>query len=118
MSLKSREYSLKRLYGITLEQYNKLLSKQHHKCGVCKRPAADFKTNLCVDHDHTTGHIRGLLCTFCNRRVIGRHKEAGLFLNAYEYLKGPFIGWRVPQKKKRKRRGKVSRTPKKRSKSK
>ena len=103
MSLKSREYHLKRKYGISLADYNQLLKEQSSKCFVCKRPASSFKTNLCVDHDHKTGEIFGLLCHFCNHRFIGRNRNPSTYANASVYLtKG--IGKFVPIKVKKKRK--------------
>lgn len=40
---------------------------QDGKCAICKRKDIEFKRHLAVDHDHLTGHIRGLLCLSCNR---------------------------------------------------
>lgn len=50
-----------RRYGMTLEDYQKLLTKQDEKCAICKNEG-----KLVVDHDHTTGIVRGLLCSKCN----------------------------------------------------
>lgn len=104
-----RKSYLKQTYGITEEQYYELLDKQNECCAICKRHASEFNKRLAVDHEHgegrpTSGMIRGLLCEFCNRRLIGRHKDPELFRNAAEYLEGPFTGWVVPKKKKRKKR--------------
>jgi hypothetical protein len=102
-----RRYALMKLYGITEEQYDELLQKQGGSCGVCKRPASQFRNRLAVDHDHHTRAIRGLLCTMCNRNVIGRHRAGlggvELFAHASEYLKQD-TGWLVPEKRPRKRR--------------
>jgi hypothetical protein len=46
-----------------------MLKKQNNKCLVCERSQSDFKTNFCVDHNHKTGRVRGLLCISCNRLV-------------------------------------------------
>lgn len=105
---KARAYSLKRLYGITLEQYDELLHRQHHCCAVCNRHESEFKTRLAVDHDHKTGEIFGLLCMYCNHRVIGKERRPGLFKNASEYLRRG-TGWFVPEK--------VSRTKRKKKKN-
>jgi hypothetical protein len=60
---------LKRL-GITREQYNALLIKQDGCCAICKLPESRLKAGrvkrLTIDHDHATGHVRGLLCHLCN----------------------------------------------------
>lgn len=106
-----RRYALMKIYGITEEQYDALLRKQGGCCAVCKRPAKQFKKRLAIDHDHHTRAIRGLLCTMCNRNVIGRHRAGlggvELFANASEYLKQD-TGWLVPEKRPRKRRRKRS----------
>ena len=107
MSLKSdkaREYRLKKIYGITLDQYNQLLAKQNFSCGVCRRHHSTFKTNLSVEHNHQTGEIRGLCCHYCNLRILGRHKTSELFHAAAKYLDGPYTGLFVPPKVKKKRK--------------
>lgn len=55
-----------RRFGITEEQYNKLLAKQKECCAICGRHQSNFKNRLHIDHDHKTGIIRGLLCAGCN----------------------------------------------------
>lgn len=101
-----REKYLKRQYGITPDQYEQLLKKQDCKCYICQRPADSFTKQLAVDHDHKTLEIRGLLCTHCNRSVIGRHRDPSIFHRAYLYLSGPFPGWLAPGNRKRKTRRK------------
>ena len=58
--------SLKIKFGITPEQYEQMLISQDFKCALCERHVSEFSRKLCVDHDHETGKIRGLLCTKCN----------------------------------------------------
>lgn len=103
---KRRNGHLLRTYGIDLGQYNQLLRKQRNRCFCCQRLHTEFPRALAVDHDHKTGEIRGLLCTHCNRRVIGRHRDHQLLTRAGRYLKGPHTGWFVPAKKKKKRKTK------------
>lgn len=64
--LKSR---LKRLYGITPEEYKIIFSLQDGCCAICSRNQSILKKRLSVDHDHATGEIRGLLCDACNRGI-------------------------------------------------
>jgi hypothetical protein len=72
---------LKRYYGANLEQYNELLTVQGGKCAVCgKTPPG----RMHMDHDHSTGKIRGLLCGTCNAKI-GRCTEKWI-LAASEYL--------------------------------
>lgn len=65
-----RAYRRKHKYGLTDEAYQALLKKQRGGCAICggqsKHPK---KTTLCVDHDHATGRVRGLLCDVCNQAV-------------------------------------------------
>jgi len=62
----NRKSMLKTVYGITPEEYNKILERQNFCCAVCKKHLAEFKKALSVDHNHETGKIRGLLCQKCN----------------------------------------------------
>jgi|WetSurSiteA1Bulk_404760.scaffolds.fasta_scaffold13409_3 hypothetical protein len=57
---------IKLRYGLKEEDYNKLVFKQKNKCCICKR-----HKKLCIDHDHLTGKIRGLLCHRCNTILSG-----------------------------------------------
>ena len=59
-------YERKKLYGITQEEFEALLLKQDNVCGICREPFKDT-FNRHVDHDHSTGEIRGILCADCNR---------------------------------------------------
>jgi DNA-directed RNA polymerase subunit RPC12/RpoP len=62
-------------YGITVRDYVRLLAAQDYKCGICGHEQTTQE--LDVDHDHTTGKVRGLLCRSCNR-AIGLIGEANL----------------------------------------
>lgn len=53
----------KKKYGITREGYSDLLTQQEGRCMICKR---EYGEQLRVDHDHSTGEVRSLLCTNCN----------------------------------------------------
>lgn len=106
-----RDSYLRRTYGITLDQYGDLLERQGRGCALCKKTPEDEGKNLAVDHNHATGEIRGLLCSYCNHRVIGKHRDSDLLLRMAEYVsKG--TGLFVPEKVKRaKRRIRKSRDP-------
>jgi hypothetical protein len=67
-------WSIKRLYGMTMAEYEALLAKQAHRCAVCRRPETKLRRNgqpyrLGVDHDHVTKTPRALLCHRCNMIV-------------------------------------------------
>ena len=57
-------------YNLTVKQYELMLKAQNGVCAICKQPEIIKQNNriirLAVDHDHTTGKIRGLLCSTCN----------------------------------------------------
>lgn len=63
---KSREAELAK-FGMTLEDYGFMLKTQKGVCAVCLQPPKN--NSLAVDHDHATGHVRGLLCSPCNRHL-------------------------------------------------
>src|SRR5262249_12210765 len=73
-----------RSYGITLAQYEAMLGEQDGTCYVCR--LAD-KKKLGVDHDHTTGAIRRLLCDRCNRVLAQAKDDPGLLEKLALYLR-------------------------------
>lgn len=62
----SKHTELVRKYGISIEYYNSLREIQRFRCKICKIPESKFGEALVVDHDHSTGEVRGLLCKRCN----------------------------------------------------
>jgi hypothetical protein len=60
-------------YGLTREQYEAILAFQGGKCAICLNEPKTRR--LAVDHDHTTGQIRGLLCMNCNHYLLGYRKR-------------------------------------------
>lgn len=99
---KARWSRILRVYGITKEQYDEI---DLGFCNICLRSWSDT-VRPCVDHDHITGDIRGIICLYCNHRIVGRHRDADLMDRVSSYLRGPFKGWIVPKKKKKKRKKK------------
>jgi hypothetical protein len=63
---RTRATNLKQKYGITQNDYDKTLSIQNNKCAICERDMNEYGKIFCVDHNHTTGKVRGLLCDPCN----------------------------------------------------
>lgn len=56
-----------RLYGITVDDYDAMLDRQNGRCAICRTDKVGGNaTRWHIDHDHTTGTVRGLLCMKCN----------------------------------------------------
>ena len=84
----SRRSHLKRVYNISLEDYERMSLEQNHKCENCGNTEMNNKNKvLCVDHDHTTGKIRSLLCGSCNTGLGSFKDNKELLLKAIKYLK-------------------------------
>ena len=60
-----RGANLKRKYGITLADYNNMFESQAGECKTCHKKYI----RLCVDHNHESGQVRGLLCPACNNAI-------------------------------------------------
>jgi hypothetical protein len=65
--------NLWRLYRVSLQTYDRAVESQDGRCAVC-RELPPPGGRLCVDHDHETGQIRGLLCAGCNS-ALGQMRE-------------------------------------------
>ena len=77
LALVHRKYQLLSRYGITPDDYDKMLKEQKGCCAICGRHQMEFDIRLCVDHSHKTGEIRRLLCYRCN-------VDLGIFENRYD----------------------------------
>ncbi len=79
--------TLKRVYGINLKEYEKMLEAQQYECAICrtKKPGGMGDTFV-VDHCHTTGKIRKLLCSKCNCAIGLLNENPSLFDAAKKYL--------------------------------
>lgn len=79
-------YHVKTEYGLTQEQYQTMWEEQQGCCAACR---SDFDVRPHVDHDHTTGVVRGLLCAGCNK-ALGHTKDDVTRLRALiAYLERP-----------------------------
>lgn len=80
------EYNIKVNYGITLEEYDKILFNQNGKCKICGKENGKRYKRLHIDHNHATGKIRGLLCHSCNVAIGFLHDDPELLQRAIDYL--------------------------------
>lgn len=78
---RSRQKTLKS-YGLTVEQYDKLVEQQEGKCAICGR----VPDRLVVDHSHETGVVRGLLCRTCNAALGIFNDDPAVVIAAARYL--------------------------------
>jgi hypothetical protein len=63
----ARRSNLKNNYGITEDDYQRMLQEQHGHCFTCSRTAEnEHHKRLFIDHNHATGALRRLLCSRCN----------------------------------------------------
>lgn len=87
-----RNIWLKSEYGISAEHYDNMLEQQGDVCAICKQPETTYDARvgvkrLAVDHCHTTGQVRGLLCAKCNRGLGHFNHCADGLQKAIEYLR-------------------------------
>lgn len=73
---------------ITCERYEEMLAAQGGACSICERTENQFGKGMCVDHDHTTGLVRGILCTDCNMGIGNLKDDIALLRRAVAYLEG------------------------------
>lgn len=94
---RERDRRFRARYGIGIDEYDRMLEAQGGVCAICsKGQTAPRKgrgkavrraaPRLAVDHDHLSGRVRGLLCSNCNHRLIGRWKDPAVLRAAADYL--------------------------------
>ena len=86
ITLRNRKQVLKRR-GLTLESYKEKLESQNNACEICKSPDPRSKKGWHIDHDHTTGLTRGILCAFCNVMIGNAFDDPEKLKAGIEYLR-------------------------------
>lgn len=88
--LLNRKRHIKRYYNLIWEDYEKMYFSQEGQCYLCRKDILLYekdKLNVAhVDHDHTTGQVRGLLCHFCNAGIGYLQDNPLLLRKAADYL--------------------------------
>ena len=81
-------------YGMTTEQAKAMWLEQDCKCAICSKPLVD-PTSLeegskgtHIDHCHENGHVRGMLCSNCNRGIGYFNDDPARIREAIQYLNG------------------------------
>lgn len=85
---KNRDTKLRKAYGISLAEYNEMLKSQGGKCAICGGCEPIEDRMMAVDHCHTTGKVRGILCSNCNRAIGLFRDNIESLKNAIKYLGG------------------------------
>ncbi len=88
-----RAQRLQKKYGITVEQFDRMMKRQDGRCAICGREPKPGK-RLAVDHDHKTHRVRGLLCFTCNRYKVAKN-DALSAQAVVAYLLSDFDGRRI-----------------------
>lgn len=114
----SRAAWVEKVYGITLAEWDTIWRAQGERCPICERKPRPGET-FHLDHEHAQGQagpIRGILCPYCNVRLVGRLKDHRKAQALADYLRDPpapralgrvVIAPGRPKKKRRKRRARA-----------
>ena len=74
-------------YGITLDEWKTMRSKQNGKCAICSAVLSEKPSRgTHVDHSHETGIVRGILCAQCNHGIGHFKNNPDFCINAAKYL--------------------------------
>lgn len=82
---RARIGNFRKKYGLTVAEVDGMLIAQNNNCAICERSLLGKKAN--VDHDHSTGKIREILCTRCNLGIGYFEESSDIFFKCIEYLK-------------------------------
>ena len=85
-SRKSEQSRRLKTYGLTIEDYNSILTKQNYLCGICNTKLENNRLTH-VDHNHITGKVRGILCHHCNILLGNARDDTNILRSAILYLK-------------------------------
>lgn len=77
---------LKRKYSITTDMYNEILNSQNNSCAICKIHESNLNYPMFIDHCHSTGRFRGLLCRNCNSGIGYFKDNISVIENSISYL--------------------------------
>jgi hypothetical protein len=82
VSKTNKNKKLKNRYGITLQEYESMMLSQMNRCKICN----DDSKKLYVDHCHSSGRVRALLCHNCNAGIGHFRERKDIFENAIKYI--------------------------------
>jgi hypothetical protein len=86
---KFKQWRLKRNWNLTVEEFNSMINTQSNKCFICETTFSDVKGKRPnVDHCHSTGRIRKLLCTKCNTAMGLLNENVSILSKMINYIQG------------------------------
>lgn len=83
---KYKDYALKSYYGIGIEEYNQLFIEQKGCCAICNKHQSEFTKSFAIDHCHSTGKIRQLLCIRCNTALGAVGDSVDVLIKMIQYI--------------------------------
>jgi hypothetical protein len=82
----SANTKLKQRFGITMNEYEKMLAAVNGKCEICGAENSYNGHRLGIDHNHETGKIRGILCKSCNLGISALQENDSIIQSAAQYI--------------------------------
>jgi len=80
--------NVRQRFGLSVQQFGVLLASSNGKCAICARPEGrSDRRRLSLDHDYTTGALRGFLCSHCNLAIGVFHHDVVWLQRAIDYLR-------------------------------
>lgn len=81
-----RDRDRARKYGLSAKEYKQKLETQQGKCAICLKDMILKGKKICIDHNHTTGQVRDLLCVQCNSLLGNAKEDFSILKSAITYL--------------------------------
>jgi len=80
-----KSYQIQRKYGLTENDILSMIKGQDNKCEICDKEFKSRRTTF-IDHNHTTGKVRGLLCPKCNNLLSACYDNIDILKSAILYI--------------------------------
>ena len=82
-----RHYNLLKRYGLSESDWEEMFENQERKCAICKKDdSGNSIYGWAVDHCHSTGKVRAILCMKCNTGLGAFRDNIDIILNAASYI--------------------------------
>jgi hypothetical protein len=87
-----RKWMLNKKYKLTPEEYKRILDEQKGVCKICGKKqekwwVSELNGGLSIDHHHSCGRVRGLLCSNCNTAIGLLCEDTKIMRRAIQYIK-------------------------------